>query len=339
MFLDSCLSSLLLLLPSYLQTFATAMVNLVLIVLCISAGWLLRRLGILPEGAHRGINIWVLYLAVPAVALKYVPTIHWGPELLVPALSPVIVWVGAWLLFLIYSRIRPMTPATRTALTLVSGLGNTSFLGFPLVSAYYGEQALPVAVVCDQLCFIIMATIASVMAMNTPPDVASGSTPLEKQDALAVVKKLLTFPPFIGFLAAIILPLFIDLTPAVPLFDKFAATLAPMALFSVGMQLSFEGWREELPLLSLSLVYKLLLAPVMVALTVVLLQASGTARQVSVFEAAMAPMITAGVIATQYNLNPRLANLTVSIGILLSLFTSALCYWLLNALPAFAIIH
>lgn len=306
------------------------MANLVLIVICISAGWLLRRIGILPEGSHRGINIWVLYLAVPAVALKYVPTIHWGPELLVPALSPVIVWVGSWLLFLLYSRFRPISPATRTALTLVSGLGNTSFLGFPLVSAYYGEQALPIAVVCDQLCFIIMATIASVMAMNTPSDTPRGTSPSEKPNAIAVGKKLLTFPPFLGFLAAIILPQVIDLSPAVPLFDKIAATLAPMALFSVGMQLSFEGWREELPLLSVSLVYKLLLAPCIVMMVILRLHASGTVLQISVFEAAMAPMITAGVIATQYNLNPRLANLTVSIGILLSLITTGIWYWFMN---------
>lgn len=306
------------------------MVNLILILVCISAGWLLRRLRVLPAEAHRGINIWVLYLAVPAVALKYVPTIHWGPELLVPALSPIIVWIGSWLLFLLYSRFRPISPATRTALTLVSGLGNTSFLGFPLVSAYYGDQALPIAVVCDQLCFIIMATVASIMAMNTPPDIADGTAPSEKPNALTVAKKLLTFPPFIGFLAAIILPLFVDLTPAVPLFDKFAATLAPMALFSVGMQLSFEGWREELPLLSVSLVYKLLLAPCIVMMVVLRLHASGSVLQISVFEAAMAPMITAGVIATQYNLNPRLANLTVSIGILLSLITTAIWYWFMN---------
>ncbi|MBS1684840.1 MAG: AEC family transporter [Bacteroidetes bacterium] len=309
------------------------MVNLVLILVCILAGWLLRRLRILPDETHRGINIWVLYLAVPAVALKYVPTIHWGPELIVPALSPILVWIGSWLLFMLYSRIRPMSPATRTALTLVSGLGNTSFLGFPLVSAYYGEQALPIAVVCDQLCFIIMATIASVMAMNTMPDTAIGTSPAEKPNAIAVIKKLLSFPPFIGFLAALILPLFIDLSPAVPLFDKICATLAPMALFSVGMQLSFEGWREELPLLSASLAYKLLLAPLLVAAVVAGLAASGTTRQISVFEAAMAPMITAGVIATQYNLNPRLANLTVSIGILLSLVTTALWYYAMTHLP------
>ncbi|MBS1622937.1 MAG: AEC family transporter, partial [Bacteroidetes bacterium] len=195
------------------------------------------------------------------------------------------------------------------------------------------EQALPIAAVCDQLRFIIMATIPSVMATNTAPDTATDTSPAEKPNAIAVIQKLLTFPPFIGFLAALILPVFIDMSPALPLFDKIGATLPPMALFSVGIQLSFDGWREELPLLSASLAYKLLLAPLLVTAAIAGLAASGTTRQISVFEAAMAPMITAGVIATQYNLNPRLANLTVSIGILLSLVTTALWYYAMNYLP------
>lgn len=278
----------------------------------------------LPDDAHRGINIWVLYIAVPAFALKYIPTIQWSADLLLPAAMPVVVWSGSWLLFRLYSLWRPMDIATRTALTLVSGLGNTSFVGFPLVSAYYGENALPIAVISDQVTFIIMATVGSVMTM--------GASTSEKISVGAVAKKLLLFPPFIGFIIALILPYFVSLTPALPLLDKIAVTLVPLALFSVGMQLSFEGWREELPLLSLSIGYKLLIAPALILIPILALQMKGIIPQISLFEAAMAPMITAGVLATQYDLNPRLANLVVGIGILLSFITTGLWYLVLKAL-------
>ena len=109
-----------------------------------------------------------------------------------------------------------------------------------------------------------------------------------------------------------------------------AVTLVPLALFSVGMQLSFEGWREELPLLSLGLGYKPLMAPILTVVFALALHTSGVTAQVSIFEAAMAPMITAGVLAAQYDLNPRLANLTVGIGILLSLITTALWYVMMS---------
>jgi malate permease and related proteins len=298
------------------------LVNFILIGICILAGFALRRLRILPEGAQRGINVWIIYLAVPAVSLKYIPTIYWSNELLLPALMPLIVWCGAWGCFRVCSSIWPMSGATRTALTLTAGLGNTSFLGFPLVLGYYGEHALPVAVISDQVSFVVMSTIGATMAMRH-----SG---MGEVSAGTVLKKLFQFPPFIAFIAALVLPRFIDISPALPLFDKLAATLVPLALFSVGMQLSVEGWREDLRFLSIGIAYKLLVAPALILLIIWLLHLRGIVPQISLFEAAMAPMITAGVIATQYELDPRLANLMVGIGILLSFITTAGWWLILN---------
>jgi predicted permease len=296
------------------------MINFILIALCIIAGWTLAKLRILPAGSHRGINVWIIYLAVPAVSLKYIPTIAWSSDLLLPALMPIIVWAGSWLIFRLYSWRWPTDDATRTALTLTAGLGNTSFIGFPLILGYYGEHALPIAVISDQLSFIVMSTVGATMAMsNSNTGVISPA---------AVVRKLLQFPPFVAFFAALILPRFIDISPALPLFNRLAVTLVPLALFSVGMQLSFDGWREELPYLSVGLGYKLIIAPALILVIMISLHLRGIIPQISLFEAAMAPMITAGVIATQYDLNPKLANLMVGIGILLSFITTGL-WWLI----------
>lgn len=299
------------------------MINFILIGLCMMAGFVLKRLRILPDEAHRGINVWIIYLAVPAFSLKYIPTITWSNDLLLPALMPFIVWGGAWLTFRLYSMKWPLDPATRTALTLTAGLGNTSFIGIPLILGYYGERALPIAVISDQVTFVIMSTLGATMAMSH-----AGS---EKMSIISVIKKLVQFPPFIAFFAALILPRFMDMSPLTPLFDRLAVTLVPLALFSVGMQLSFSGWREELPLLSVGIGYKLIIAPVLILLIMIALHLHGIIPQISLFEAAMAPMVTAGVIATQYDLNPRLANLMVGIGILLSFVTTAGWWFLLRA--------
>jgi predicted permease len=319
------------------------LINFILIGLCILAGFLLKKLRILPDDAHRGINVWIIYLAVPAVSLKYIPAIIWSKDLLLPALMPVIVWTGSWLVFKLYRLRWPLDPATRTALTLTAGLGNTSFLGFPLVLGYYGDHALPIAVISDQISFIVMSTIGATMAMSTPqlqPIFIRGAnfntgileqTQFQKPTFILVIKKLLQFPPFVAFLAASILPRFIDLSPVNPLFDKLSATLIPLALFSVGMQLSFAGWQEELPYLSVGIGYKLIIAPTFILIIMLALHLHGMIPQISLFEAAMAPMITAGVIATQYHLNPKVANLMVGIGILLSFITTAIWWWILQA--------
>ena len=60
----------------------------------------------------------------------------------------------------------------------------------------------------------------------------------------------------------------------------------------------------------------------------------GIIPQIGVFEASVAPMITAAVIADQYQLNPKLANLMVGTGIMLSFLTTGLWYLVLQYLIA-----
>ena len=298
------------------------MINFILIVVCILSGLLLRTLKLTPDHTHRGINIWIIYLAIPAVALKYIPAISWSNDLLLPAIMPLIVWSGSWIVFKVYSLKFQISPATRTALTLTAGLGNTSFVGFPLIQAYYGHDAISIAVISDQVTFVLMSTLGAMMAMST----TSGKS----LNIRAALLKLIQFPPFITFLLALILPRFINLSQLNPLFEMIAATLVPLALFSVGLQLNISGWRDEIKLLSIGLAYKLILAPLMIIGIALLLHLKGIIPQIGIFEAAMAPMITAAVIADQYQLNPKLANLMVGIGISLSFLTSGLWFLVLK---------
>jgi predicted permease len=81
----------------------------------------------------------------------------------------------------------------------------------------------------------------------------------------------------------------------------------------------------------LGLTYKLLLAPALLYVVFfVMLNSSSLEAKVSIMEAAMAPMITGAILASKYNLNPRLAGLMVGVGIPLSFFTLFFWYWLLG---------
>ena len=89
--------------------------------------------------------------------------------------------------------------------------------------------------------------------------------------------------------------------------------------------------RGELGPLGLGLLYKLVLGPAVIALLYVgMLGGSGTVMQVTLFEAAMAPMITAGIIAVDHDLNPPLVTLMLGIGIPLSFLTLPGWWWLLR---------
>lgn len=298
------------------------MLNFFLIGICLLAGFLTKKFQALPENSYKAVNAWVINIALPAVALEYIPEIQWNISLALPFLMPLLVWTGSYFFVNLLSRFIKMNSGTRAALILTAGLGNTSFLGFPLSEAYYGVEGLQVAVLCDQACFIVMATLGIITATK----VSKGGT----FDIGSILKKILTFPPFIAFCLAFILPPLISLEPVEPLLISLGLTLVPLALFSVGMQLKLRAWREDAGLISYALSYKLILAPLLLILICLALDLTNLTAKVTILEAAMAPMVTGTIIATDYNLNPKLANIILSIGIPVSFLTTFLWFLVLQ---------
>ncbi len=301
------------------------MINFVLIFICIAAGVIFSQLKILPEGAHKSVNAWVLYVALPALALRFIPEVEWSFHILISILGPILIWCGAWLFVQFYDRKRKLSVGSRTALLVTCGLGNTAFIGFPMISAFYGESYIQHAVVFDQMTFILFSTVGVITIMKASSEKAHQVT------AGAILKKIFRFPPFLACIVALILPLFMDISAANPLFDKLVATMSPMALFSIGLQLKLGAFKREWRLMTAGLTYKLLFAPCLVLLLALLLGTKGDLAQISVFEAGMSSHITASLTASQYNMNPKYCSLIVGVGIILSFITSACWYFILPA--------
>ena len=297
--------------------------HFILIAICLISGLILRSSGILPENSHRGINAWLLYIALPAVSLLYIPAITWNSALILPVLMPLLVWVGAWLILKPFVRLLALDKGTQATVLLTAGLGNTSFIGFPLTQAYFGDDGLRIAVIFDQISFITLSTLGIMTAQNAAHGGDAGIK--------TMVRNIVRFPSFLALIAALILPGYIRFAPLQPLLESLSATLAPLALISVGLQIRFSEWRHQLPSLSIGLGYKLLIAPALVLCTALAFQTRGITAQTSVFEAAMAPMVTSAILADQYRLNKTLANLMVSVGLILSIATTGLWWLILRA--------
>lgn len=280
----------------------------VLVLLCLAAGWGLRRGGVAGEGSHFGLNSWLVYVAVPAAALYYVPRIEWSLQMLWPVLMAPLVWCGSWLLF---SRLPGLDKPTRGALILSCGLGNTSFVGFPLTVAYFGEAGLEIAVVCDQMTFLVLSTVGVAVALS----LGQGG----RRHGMLV--GLFRFPPFLGFFIALLLPGVVSYGALPELWKPLADTLVPVALFSVGLQLEVSAGSFD-RILFYGLAYKLMLAPALIAGLLWSLGVQGLVAQVTVMEAGMASMATASVLAVQYGLNGRICSLLIGVGVPLSLLTS-----------------
>ena len=208
---------------------------------------------------------------------------------------------------------------------LASGYSNTSFIGFPLIAAFYGEQYLSIAIICDQTMFLMLSTMGIITALK-------GGSKSGKISSIFILKRLFTFPPFLGFISALILSQFFNLDFAEPLFDKLAATVAPLALFSVGLQLKFNGWRKLIPQISTSMLYKLILAPLCVLVLALVFDIKEDIAKISIFEAAMPTVITSSIIAEQFRLNTKLINLIIGISILVGFVTTGIWFEIIEFL-------
>ena len=114
------------------------------------------------------------------------------------------------------------------------------------------------------------------------------------------------------------------------IFNSLAGTVAPLALFSIGLQLQFEGWKSEIKKISVVLLYKLVLAPAIILLIAIGFNLSGKITQITIFEMAMPSFLSAGVVANDYNLSPKLTNLIIGFGIIVSFGTTAIWFWILQ---------
>jgi predicted permease len=281
---------------------------------CLGLGVVAGRFGRLPADSARGINWWVLNAALPALVLALVPHLRFerGSWFLVGAMW--LVFLGAWLVFTALGRAAGWSRERVGALTLVAGLGNTSFIGYPMIEALRGKAGLTLAVVSDQLgSFPLLAAGGIVVA-----SVHSGRTP----NAAAVVKRVVTFPAFLALLVGLGVGAVGAFPPAVEaLLLQVGHTLSPLALFSVGLQLRLRVGRDSLGALAAGLGWKLLVAPVACLALGLAGGVGGLTLAVGVLQAAMAPMISAAILADEYRLEPRLTNGLLGAGIAISLAT------------------
>lgn len=304
------------------------MSNFLMLVLCLVAGVLLRRTGRVSDNAHQALNAVIVHLALPAVTLRTLHGFEFDREHLMPVLMPWLLFAVGALLFCSLGRALALSRAQVGALTLVGGLGNTSFVGLPMIETLHGTEGLGLGLLIDQLgSYLALSTLGVAAAAWY----AAGP----RVEGREMLRRVVTFPPVIALVLALLLrPL-----PFPPALDAALArvgdTLAPLALLSVGMQLRVDALREHARALALGLGYKLVLAPALVVGVLCLVDAApDTTSRVSVIEASMPPMIGAGIVAAQANLAPRLVSMMVGLGIPLGLVTALGWHWAFGRLAA-----
>jgi len=299
------------------------MENFIITITFLLIGMLIKRLPNFPDETGNALNLFVIYISLPALVLLKIPELTFSRDLLVPAVMPWTMLLFSSALVLLLSKVFRWDRPTTGCLLLIIPLGNTSFLGIPMVTAFFGEQAIPYALIYDQLgSFIGLATYGSLI-------LALYGTGENKPSVSTAIKKIITFPPFIALILAFTLKSFSYPDTVTNLLKMTAATVVPLVMVAVGFQLTLRLNKQIMSQMSIGLGIKLIIAPLFALFMCKIFGLKGEAVQVAIFEAGMPPMVSAGALAILANLSPALTAALVGIGILLSFATLPVLYQLL----------
>jgi malate permease and related proteins len=294
-----------------------------LILVMLVVGMLAARSGVFANNAAEVLNRFVLYVCLPAAVLKFAPRLQFDLSLLGLIAVPWIVLLVSAAAVHALARLLRFSEGERAVLLLCVPLGNTSFLGYPLVQAMLGDAALPHAVVYDQFgSFLILSSWGLWVLARY-----GGDAPPRLRD---IGLRVLRFPPFLALLLALSVMPAEPPAPIAALLSRLADALLPVVAMAVGLSVRLRLPREELAPLASGLVLKLLLMPALAWLLLPVLGLAGVQAQTAVLETAMPPMITAGALAISHGLAPRLAAALVGYGIVLSLISLPLWHALLS---------
>ena len=298
--------------------------NLLLLIGCLLAGMALRASGRAPANAHSALNMVIVHVSLPAMTIHALHAFVFDARQAWPVLMPWLLFALGAATFHVVGRWLRLPRASVGALTLVGGLGNTSFVGLPMIEWLHGRDGMGLGLLIDQLgSYLALATVGVfVAALYSVQQRISGR---------AIAIKVATFPPFIAMLLAMALRPLPMPEPIDLVLLRLGDTLAPLALLSVGLQLRFDALRQQARLLAIGLGYKLIVCP---ATVLALLWAFDVrwdmTSRVTLIEAAMPPMIGAGIVAAEAKLDAPLVASLIGVGIPLGLATAAAWHWLFS---------
>lgn len=283
----------------------------------------MRRNERFPAGSYKILNGFVIFISLPALVLYHIHELRWQSEMIFSALMPWILFLLSWVFFEILYKMGHLSRSVSRCLTITAGLGNTSFVGLPLIEAYYGPGELGTGILIDQLgTFLCLGTLGIVFIFYAKEG---------KFAPRQMGKLLLGFPPSIALLLAFLLRPWPYPEFLIEILSRLGDTLTPIALVSVGLQMNFKSLSGRIKSMGLGLFFKLILAPGILSLLYWnIFSLRGNLFSVTIFEASMAPMVTATILAIENDLEPELAGLMLGFGIPISLVSTYFVFQILS---------
>jgi malate permease and related proteins len=293
--------------------------NVLVLIISFLGGYLVKKTSSFDKSQVSLLNSFILYISLPSQIFMYIPKMNFNYNFWAPISVSWIIFLVSVFFFNIIGKKLNYNKKTIICLIMVCGLGNTSFVGLPLLENYFGQEGVGIGIYVDQFGTFLVLSLLGIpyLLFKTNENISTYST----------IKKIILFPPFISIILAIFIKILNFNIPYPEVLKRLGDTLAPLALFSVGFQLTFSGLKGKSRILLFGLTFKLILAPLIIyILYIKLFSMNNLHGKVSVFEAGMGPMITSTLIVSEKNIESDLASVLLAFGIIFSFITSYLWF-------------
>lgn len=265
---------------------------------------------------------FIIYFSLPAIVFNKI----YNLELSFEILKLIVLFNGIIFLNLIFAfvfaKFLKLERKLFATFVIVATFGNTSFIGFSYIDAFYGQDYVVYALIYDLFgSFLILVSLGMVI-------INWGNA--QQVNFKAISKSILYFPPIVMFFITIFFKLF-----DVPVFvinttETLGATLVPLAMIAIGMKLQIKNIFYKFKAVLTAMLLKMILIPLIVYLGFLLFyNIDDTWSKVTIVEAAMPPMTMAVVLAIKGGLDETFAINALVLGVLGSLLTVTGFYYFL----------
>ena len=260
---------------------------------------------------------FIIYFSLPAIVFSKIYPLQLDTKILwLILMFMAIIFFNLFLSYCV-GKIMRLNRVTLATFMIMATFGNTSFIGFSYIDAFYGQDYIVYGVIYDIFgSFLLLVSVGMII-------ITWGSG--RKNSILNISKSIFLFPPMIIFFITIFaknfeVPKFIIYTS-----QNLGSTLVPIAMIAIGMKLELKHIFSRLHIVTVAVVLKMLIVPIIILLTFKYFYGvDETWVKVTLIEVAMPPMTMAAVLAIKGGLDEKIAINSLVSGVIVSLFTITL---------------
>ena len=260
---------------------------------------------------------FIIYFSLPAIVFSKIYPLQLDTKILwLILMFMAIIFFNLFLSYCVGKMMR-LSRVTLATFMIMATFGNTSFIGFSYIDAFYGQDYIVYGVIYDIFgSFLLLVSVGMII-------ITWGSG--RKNSVLNISKSIFLFPPMIMFIITIFaknfeIPKFLIYTST-----NLGATLVPIAMIAIGMKLELKHIFTKLHIVTVAVVLKMLIIPIIVLFVFKYFYGiDETWVKVTIIEVAMPPMTMAAVLAIKGGLDEKIAINSLVLGVIVSLFTITL---------------